>query len=178
MAEVFRVLGIEQAVANFKQMSDAIQNRITRKAVRAATRTIAQAVKAATYKGGRTQRTGLLVRSQAISVSKRADVIVGKLVMRPVDVTGKSKVAQRVRRSKKAKLNNATEMAAFYWRFLERGTTKRTTKTGKNRGRVPAMPWVEPAFDASAGVALDRFSEIFNREIEDEARKLPKGTPR
>jgi len=175
----FQVLGIAQAVKNLQEMSRAIQTRVTRKAVRSATGLILKAVRGDTYKGDRTRRTGLLLRSLAMTVStKRRDVIVGKIVMRPVSVTGKSRVAQRVRSSKKAKLGNATEMAAFYWRFLERGTKPRTTKGGANRGAVAASPWVEPAFDRTSGTAIDAFAKRFNREVEEEAKKLNTQLPR
>ena len=172
MAVEVRVLGIAQAVKNLREMADAIQKRVTRKAVRAATRVIMRQVKTTTYGGGRTKRTGLLVRSISMAMSSKRDVIKGKVVARPVNVTGKSKVAQHVRRARKAKLGNATEMAAFYWRFLEKGTGPRATKGGANRGHVRALPWVVPAFDAKSGEALDVFTKIFNRETEDEARKI------
>lgn len=177
-SEGFRVLGVKQAVDNLRAMSFAIAQRVTRKAVRASTRVIATQVKATTYTGNRHKRTGLLGRSLSMTVSaKKSGEITGKIIARPVDVTGKTKVAQHVRRAKKAKLGNATEMPAFYWKFLEKGTDRRTTSGGANRGRVSARPWVVPAFDAKSGEALDTFATIFNRETEDEARKLPTGVP-
>lgn len=173
-----RVLGISQAVANLRTMADALQVRVTRKAVRAATTVILKQIKATTYNAPRDRRTGLLGRSLGLTISTRkAGWVVGKIIMRPVDVTGKSRVAQHVRRLKKAKLGNATEMAAYYWRFLEKGTKKRSTKGGANRGSVPAMPWVVPAFDAKSTEALDVFSKVFNRETEAEAKKLNTRSP-
>ncbi|HKV17354.1 MAG TPA: HK97-gp10 family putative phage morphogenesis protein [Reyranella sp.] len=174
-----RVVGISKAVANLKQLGDAIASRVTRKAVRAATRVIMLQVKRTTYSGDRDRRTGLLGRSLSMTVSaKQGKAIVGKVVMRPVDVTGKSKVAQNVRRARKAKLGNATQMTAFYWRFLEKGTKTRATQSGANRGRVMPSPWVVPAFDAKSGEAIDVFAKIFNRETDAEARKLDKGVGR
>lgn len=177
-----RVLGVAQAVKILRELGDKVAKRVTRKAIRASTRIIMREVKRTTYSGGRERRTGLLGRSLAMTVSSKGggDRIVGKIVMRPVDVTGKSKVAQHVRRSRKAKLGNATEMAAFYWRFLEKGTKARQTQSGANRGHVSPRPWVVAAFDAKSGAAIDAFAAIFNREIEDEARKLSstQGRPR
>lgn len=180
--EPIKVLGIAQAVATLRELGNVVMKRVTRKSVRAATKLIQRQVKSTTYSGDRQRRTGLLGRSLAITVSSKGggDSIVGKIVMRPVSVTGKSKVAQNVRRSKKAKLNNATEMAAFYWRFLEKGTKQRQTQSGANRGSVSPRPWVEPAFDSKATQAIDAFASVFNRETEDEARKLAsrEGRPR
>ena len=177
MADVnagMRIVGIAKAVANLRSMADAVEKRVARKAVRAATKIIAAAVKSTTYGGPRHRITGLLVRSQAISVSSKANVITGKIIMRPVDVSGNTKVARLVRHHRKAKLNNATEMAAFYWRFLEKGTAQRSTKSGANRGAVPAMPWVVPAFDATDNAAIDQFAKVFNAETEREAAQLTK----
>jgi len=176
-----RVLGIADCVRNLKKLGDTVMTRVTRKAVRSATAVILRQVRRTTYSGDRDRRTGLLKASLGMSVSaKSAGLIVGKVVMRPVDVTGKSRVAQNVRRKRKAKQNNATEMAAFYWRFLERGTKKRTTKGGANRGSVNPSPWIEPAFDSTNAEALDKFKQVFERETEAEARKLyqQQGRPR
>jgi HK97 gp10 family phage protein len=169
-----RVVGIAQAVKNLADMSDAIVNRVTRKSVRAATRVIANQIKSTTYGGGRHRITGLLQRSQAISVSSKGDIITGKVVMRPVDVSGNTKIARLVRRTKSAKINRAGQIAAFYWRFLEKGTATRQTASGANRGAVPAMPWVVPAFDATDNAAVDAFAKMFNSETEREAAQLTK----
>jgi len=169
-----RVVGIAKAVKNLKDMGDAIEKRVARKAVRAATKIIAAAVKGTTYGGPRHKITGLLQRSQGISVSSKGNIITGKIIMRPVDVSGNTKVARLVRHHRKAKANNVTEMAAFYWRFLEKGTNRRTTASGANRGAVPAMPWVVPAFDATDNAAVDQFAKVFNAETEREAAQLTK----
>lgn len=174
-----RVVGIAKAVENLRLMGDAITKRVTRKAVRQATRVIMLQIKQTTYSGDRQRRTGLLGRSIGMAVStKLRGFVVGKVVARPVDVTGKSKVAQAVRRARKAKLNNATETTAFYWRFLEKGTKARSTQGGANRGSVSPRPWVVPAFNARSSEAIDVFAKIFNRETEAEARKLDKGVGR
>jgi HK97 gp10 family phage protein len=178
MADV-RVLGIAQAVKNLQAMSVAIHKRVTRKAVRAATLIFNRAVKAGAYGTGRQKRTGLLMRSLGMVVStKQRGLVVGKIIARPVDITARTKVAQAVRASRKFKANNATETAAFYWRFLEKGTGPRTTQGGASRGALSARPWVVPAFDANVSSALDRFASIFRDEVEAEARKLKQGVTR
>jgi len=171
-----RVLGIAQAVKNLQEMKLAIQKRVTRKAVRAATLIFNRAVKSTAYSPARQKRTGLLQRSLGMTIStKQRGRVVGKIIARTVDITARTKVAQAVRASRKFKSNNATETAAFYWRFLEKGTGPRTTQGGASRGSLTARPWVVPAFNANVSSALDRFASIFNAEVEAEARKLKRG---
>lgn len=178
MADI-RVLGIAQAVKNLQNMKFAITKRVTRKAVRAASLLILQAVKGGAYGPGRQKQTGLLQRSIGLVIStKQRGLVVGKIIARPVDITARTKVAQAVRASRKFKANNATETAAFYWRFLEKGTGSRVTSRGAHRGTLTARPWVVPAFNATTSSALDRFASIFNAETEAEARKLKTGVTR
>jgi HK97 gp10 family phage protein len=172
MADI-RVLGIAQAVKNLQAMSVAIQKRVTRKAVRAATLLLMRPIKAGAYGPSRKKQTGLLQRSIGMVVStKLRGRIVGKVIARPVDITARTKVAQAVRATRKFKSNNATETAAFYWRFLEKGTGPRATQGGANRGAITPRPWVLPSFGAHSGSALDAFARVFNEETEAEAKKL------
>lgn len=53
---------------------------------------------------------------------------------------------------------------AFYWKFLEFGTSK-----------MPARPFIQPAFAASAGKALREFEKTLGVEIDRVVRKLGGG---
>lgn len=175
-----KLIGVDQARRTLEEMSLAVQKRITRKAVRASLDPIYKKIKGSAYGGDRQKRTGLLQRSIGTSTStKMAGLVTGKVLARNVKITGKTKVAQLVRAKRRPKAN-VTEYRAFYWRFLEKGTKKRQTSGGANRGSIGASPWVEPSFDATAGTALERFREVFNRETDIEARKLytRQGRPR
>jgi hypothetical protein len=113
----------------------------------------------------------LLGAGLAIAVSKKHDVIVGKVVERPVDLASGGRVARMVRGTTSAK----DSASAYYWRFLEKGTAERHTTSGASRGSISARPWVVPAFDDSADDALDKFAAVLNAETEAEARKLNAG---
>lgn len=177
-SEGLRVLGIQQAVKNLREMQFAITKRVTRQAVRAATLEISRAVKQGAYGPSRKKITGLLQRSIGMVVStKQRDRVVGKVIARPVDITARTKVAQAVRGARKFKAS-ATETTAFYWRFLEKGTGPRTTQGGANRGSLSARPWVVPTFNSRVSAALDVFTSVFNAKTDEEARKLSTGVRR
>jgi HK97 gp10 family phage protein len=176
MADGIRVLGVSQAVKNLQTLSTRLQSNIVRQATRAAVNTIASAVKAKTYGAGRQKQTGLLLRSQRVSVSKQQDEITGRLRMKKIDVSGKSRLARAVRKRRGIDpKGKGTQQAAFYWLFLEKGTKERTTRGGAKRGAVPASPWVNPTFDERADSAIEAFRKVLSERVTQECAQLPTG---
>jgi hypothetical protein len=176
-----RALGIEQTVKNLQTLSTRLQSNIVRQATRAALNVIAKPIKAQTYGPGRQRITGLLQRSQTVSVSTKAGVVTASLRMRDVSVGGKTKATR-----------------AFYWSFLEQSTPPRYTHSGKTamtlgfsggraswrkrrqgvsgyRGFITPRPWVVPAFDSLSGAALDTFQDVLRTRVDEESANLPKG---
>lgn len=171
-----RPLGIAQTVQNLQQLSKRLQNNIMRQAIRAATNVIAKPIKGGTYGAGRQKITGLLQRSQTVSVSMKGDQIDGRVRMRDVDVAGNSKVARLVRHHRSFRSGKTPKaMRAYYWWFLEKGTQPRRTSGGASRGSVTARPWVVPTFDAYDNAALDAFSQVLSKRVDEESANLPKG---
>lgn len=169
------VKGLSQALANLNEISKRIRNNVTRKATREATKIIAAAIKSQTYKAPIDRRTGLLERSQGMSVTIKGDVITGKVKMRRVNVGNTSAFAKSFRAKATRKRAIKQVYSAFYWRFLEKGTKARVTKKGADRGRVPVQPFVLPAFGSSYSSALSAFQRVFTSETVAAARSLPKG---
>lgn len=168
-----RPLFIEEAVKNLETMKDRLQKNIVRQALRASLKVIAAPIKAGTYAGPRHRITGLLLRSQAISVVSKADVISAKLRMREVNVSGAGKLARLVQARRPNKTPQKTR--AFYWWFLERGTAQRRTTSGASRGIGPRLEWVVPAFDQNSQAALDAFQQVLGKRVDEESANLPKG---
>jgi HK97 gp10 family phage protein len=102
------------------------------------------------------QQTGALRRSVGVKVQryKSGEVIIG-IVGSPMNYT--EIITSKTGRSK-------TVRPAKYLHLVERGTKKRQTKTGKNRGAVYAKPIVKPAYD--------QVGRIFEEELEYELKKI------
>lgn len=171
-----RVLGLGEAINNLKQLEEKLRNNIIRRASRAAANVYLKDVKAQAYGAGRKMRTGLLGKSPGVAVSKKGDRITGRVKMRPINVAGKTKVAALVRKSRNLSVDpdKARRFAAFYWRFLEKGTPERKTKSGAGRGSVSARPWVNPIFNSDSTAALDAYKAAIQAGLNEEALKLPK----
>lgn len=84
-----------------------------------------------------------------------------------VSVRGKSKKYRNTaknRRLGRVGKKYQVDGDAFYWKFLEFGTSK-----------MPARPFIQPAFAASASKALGEFEKTLGVEIDRVVRKLGGG---
>lgn len=178
MADDIRVLGLAQVVKNLQTLSEALQKKIMRRAVRAAAVPYAKEVKATTYGGKRHRRTGLLIASQSISTGTKGDDVIAKVRMRDVNIAKDNKIGRAVRGARSlvpGAAKTPEKYRAFYWRFLEYGTKQRRTKSGADRGAVGESKWVRPAFDSKSDEAINAFRLRLASDLEAEAAKLPKG---
>ena len=56
--------------------------------------------------------------------------------------------------------------------LIERGTRRRRTKTGADRGIMPARPFLEPAYDATKTAAVAKVKQKIRQGIEREVAKM------
>lgn len=174
-----KVLGLSQVMQNLRELSAQMQSNILRTASRAGAKVYLKDVKGQAYSTQRQRRTGLLVASMGTSVTKKGDLILGRVKSRPVNISTRGKVAAAVRRVRKIAVEKgvARNFSAFYWRFLEFGVaTERKTSDGANRGSLSARPWVQPIFSGKADAALEAYRATVTRRLEEAARQLPKGS--
>ena len=127
--------GFKELDDDFKLLSNAEQRKVSRKAVRAGAVVFRDAVRA-----NAPVRSGLLKRS--ISV----DTVRGSLT-----AGVKFKKVPAKKKGKKGKHKHKT--MPYYWYFLEHGTSK-----------MPAQPFVRPAFDANVKQAEEA---AFNQYLKD-----------
>lgn len=182
------VKGLKQALDNMQQLGSDIPLELGRKALREAGIVISGAVKQATYSTF-TRRTGQIKEHFGVRVAQalKGSVLNSVVVQYPAAGGGPLlKAAQR-------------RSVAFWWRFLEFGTSGRRTSTtpkfhrlgriargqrqekalatysaARSLGDLAARPWVRPAFSASAQTAVERFRDVLLKGIENETTSLPK----
>lgn len=63
-------------------------------------------------------------------------------------------------------------IGAFYGLFVELGTGPRQHKSGKSTGRMPATPFLRPAFDAEKRQTVQRFGKLLWNEVRRAAMKV------
>jgi hypothetical protein len=171
-----RVLGIQQCLANFQTLSDALQTKIVRLGALAAGRVFLQQIQATTYGPGRVRRTGLLLAAQGMSARVAGDAVTVWVSMHGTDVTAGGMSGGRPRLRAFMPSNTKAKNTPFYWWFLERGTKERfTQKTHARRGFVSTRQWVEPAFDAKGDDAITAFADTVAREVDKACANLPQG---
>ena len=116
------LVGVKELIAKLDSFTPERSRAIFRKALREAARPIQAEAKRLAPRG----KTGQLQRSIKIRAGKRRAAGVSMLVQTAAgDFKGKT----------------------FYGAFLEYGTKERTTKRGKNLGRVKAVEFMKQAFD-------------------------------
>lgn len=62
--------------------------------------------------------------------------------------------------------------------LIEFGTGPRFNRRGAYRGRMPALPFMRPAWDAGKMEALDKFGQMLGAEIERTAARLARRNAR
>jgi HK97 gp10 family phage protein len=148
MAEQFKNL------QGFKELADALRElgpRVARNGLRAAT-----------------SAGAVLIRNDARA---RAPVDTGEMKKdiqqkRERDTKGEmsAKYSVFVRSGKKSRLSGKArniQKDSFYWKFQEFGTSK-----------MPAQPFMRPAFEAMKEAAVARVGEVLDERIQKEAQRL------
>jgi hypothetical protein len=174
-----KLTGMREALDNLDKLSDKFKDRIPKIAARKAAKVIVKAVGAVIYQG-LTKRTGLLGKGLGANVrySTAGNQIRAYVVERQVKTSGKSAVSRvalkgAIKRARTGK-RIAPKFGAFYWRFLEFGSTARQTGSGANRGALPATGNVQRAFGSAAASAVTVFQKTFADETENAAKQLKK----
>jgi len=187
------VKGLKEARANLDKLSKETGVKITRAALLSAALIINREIKAATYSTF-TRRTGRIKAGFGVRVGKepKDDVLSAVVVEYPREQSS-GPLLKAVR--DKAERN----AVAYWWRFLEFGTSgRRAAKTPKHqrqgrvargikqqraeaaynaarsRGDLAARPWVRPAFRGSVQQAVEQFSKSFRENTDKEVKALQK----
>lgn len=187
------VTGLKEARENLYKLSEEVGVKITRAALLEAGLVINRAIKAATYSTF-TRRTGQIRAHFGVRVGAepKDNVISAVVVQYPAATSSGPRLASvRVQQERRS--------VAYWWRFLEFGTSgRRAQRTPKHvragriargtkqqraeaaysasraLGDLSARPWVRPAFRASVAEAVDHFATAFRRTTDEEVNKLPK----
>lgn len=193
MADSIEVKGLKEARENLYKLSEEVGVAITRAALLAGALVISSAVKDSTYSTF-TRRSGAIKAGFGVRVGKhpKENVLSAVVVQYPrAGTSGPRLKAVRDAENRRS--------IAYWWRFLEFGTTgRRAARTPKHlrQGRVARgvkqqraeaaynaaralgdlgpRPWVRPAFRGSVGDALDTFQRSITENVEKEVNKLPK----
>jgi HK97 gp10 family phage protein len=161
MADV-EVKGLTELLAAMKKLPGIIQQKCLRRAMVPG----AQKIRDAARSGAR-EKTGLL--KQAIRIAyNRQESTPSRAVyhvfvsMRVRKVGAAYAMGGRAIKKLKAKGNQGSVSgAAYYWRFIEFGTTK-----------MSAKPFMRPAFDSTGGQAVETIKNKLAELIEKEAATL------
>lgn len=132
-----------------------IERRITRRAVRAGGAVILKAAKAQAPRGQKRgeKKPGNLRRSMTQSRGLRI------------------RKYPRGRRTKYIAVAGPGWPLGAHGHLVEAGTESRETKTGANRGVMPATPFMEPAFKAKRAQAQKKVTDTLWQGIEREAAR-------
>lgn len=159
MADFMKVTGLKELQYALNQLPKEIQARPLRSAVSAAAKVIADDVKVDVPVDTGTLKSAVYrYRSRRNSTTGRETFFVGIR-------GGKARYANTARNRSKGLVGKTykTQGEAFYWRFLEFGTNK-----------MPARPFLRPAFEANKQKAVEVMKERLAKAIQDQAKKLAK----
>jgi HK97 gp10 family phage protein len=143
MARKSKILGMKELDAKLSELASDVETAAVRGALRSSLKIAMEAARASVPQGSRTHRTylGRLVAPGFAARSLR--MIVGR--------PNKGSI--------RAVLGVRAE--AFYAiQFIEKGTAK-----------IPARPWLEPAFASSKDAMVRKYTDFLNRRIRKIARK-------
>ena len=146
MAEFMQLTGFKELAAALRELPERVAKNALRSAVNAGASEIRKQAKANAPKD-----TGLLEKN-----------IYQKQIREQSDAT-KQVFFVGVRGAKKKKKGEKKVEVPFYWRFIEFGTSK-----------MPAKPFLRPAFDAKKEVAIERIGEKLDERIQKYAKELAK----
>lgn len=155
MVEKTHVEGLEELRRALLELPKVAQGRALRTALRAGGREIEKEARARAPKG----TTGRLARNIRTKTVRhpRGRTLAGRLVVATGDTGAHVTVGVRTRGKRDDPRN------AFYWRFVEFGTSK-----------MSARPFLRPAFDTKKKSVVDVVAQRLMKRIHAEARKLAK----
>lgn len=191
------VLGLRAAAKNLALIGKVGSTELSREAVRDAAQVIRRAAAAGTYQNF-IKRTGAIRFGFGVRVAKelKGEELAAFVVQRETALA----LRPSKKRSKKPK---PTEAIAYWWRYLEFGTTgRKSVKTpgflrkgkpsksarvlarqskasarydaAKSQGDIKPRNWIRPAFAANAPGAINTFGASFRRRVEAAVNSLPK----
>lgn len=187
------IFGLKEARDNLYRLSRDLGIQITRAALLDAALIINRAIKNETYSTF-TRRTGRIKAGFGVRVGKQPknSVLNAVVVQYPREVS----VGPRLKAAREKSDRNAV---AYWWRFLEFGTSgRRAVRTPKHLrlgrlarggkqqkaeaaynaaralGDLAARPWVRPAFRGSVEAAVEQFGKSIRENTDKEVSKLPK----
>ena len=166
MSSTVQVKGLSELLKNMEQLPRELVSKrggLVRSALFKAAKTVRdEAKQRAPRDTGALQANVVTVRDkdpQATGASERYVVTVKKKRW-----TGKAKT--KAKKTAGGKIDYRKSGDAFYWRFVEFGTSK-----------MRAQPFLRPAFESQKDVALDEFKQSLATGIQRTVRKMHKGKP-
>lgn len=153
-----RIDGLKELQNALKELPKEIQKRPLRSAVSAGAKVIADEAinKAPQGETGNLRKSIYRYRSRRQSPTGKETFLVGVR-------KGKAKYANTSRNRRLGRVGKTyqTQGEAYYWRFVEFGTSSQ-----------PARPFLRPAFENSKERAVQVMKERLGKAIETQARKL------
>ena len=155
-----RIDGLKEVQNALKELPKEIQKRPLRSAVSAGAKVIADDAinKAPQGETGNLRKSIYRYRSRSQSPTGKETFLVGVR-------KGKAKYSNTSRNRRLGRVGKTyqTQGEAYYWRFVEFGTSSQ-----------PARPFLRPAFENSKERAVQVMKERLGKAIETQARKLAK----
>ena len=157
MAETIQLDGLKELKATLAKLPGRLEDKVLRAALRSGAQVIRKAAQAkvpvlsepAPYRTAGTVKKAITVRRS------KKDKVGVFVTVKPL---GKKQISS-FKQSGGSGAKNPND--PFYWIFLEFGTAK-----------MPAAPFMRPAFEGSKGAALAKFEEFSKRRVVKEAEKL------
>lgn len=155
-----QIEGLKELEKALKELPLEIQKRPLRSAVSAGAKEIADEAisKAPVGQTGNLKKSLYRYRSRRLSAIGKETFLVG--VRKGKGIYGNTNLNRRLNRVGKT---YKTQGEAYYWRFLEFGTSK-----------MPAQPFLRPAYENAKERAVQIIKERLGKAIEAQARKLAK----
>ncbi|WP_035060605.1 HK97-gp10 family putative phage morphogenesis protein [Andreprevotia chitinilytica] len=149
-----KIHGLAELTAKLNSLSDKAGKKAVQKALGAGAKPIVKEIRRRVPKD-----TGFL-RKQINARKSRSKLLVQigvRLALKPVrGDKGAYRIHQRAKISPAGRLQNAN---AFYWYYLEFGTSK-----------MAAQPFMQPGFDAKKDDALDAIVDSLRRDVNEAIR--------
>lgn len=155
-----KITGVVEFAGALANITNAVKNKLMRKAVRAASAPLRSAIR------GRAPRDkGNLAKSITVQVKAKRNVTKTAKGFR---TNGPSRVYARIGPAKGARGDRHAHLVEF-------GTAPRRTKAGKFVGAMPAKPFIRPSVEATRGQVQAILASEIAGGIQTEAAKQRKG---
>lgn len=157
MAE-FKIVGLEQVLANMRSVSVQVRGKIGRAAVRKGANVVRDAAKAGWARVDRADTPNNIAQNVAVQFSSKTFRRTGDVMFR-VGIRGGAKqyVNNKANvRARRAGKSYATGGSTFYWRFYELGAPN---------NNQPARPVMQPALFNNGSAAMNAMAAEFDRQF-------------